>query len=304
MRKSSNIILFLVFGLLPVLNACGQTQKKSTNTSKADSSVYSSINQQMGQIQQTFNKDSSKFSTQARQTYHQMMNLWSTMQSRGGRRMMGSRGRGMMNGGGMMGRSGMMGNGMRGNSNGMRARMMSYLGQMHQMMMQSGNSNMASMFARMRSQFGSLQPDSGSTGSYADSSKTSITGNKAIPVIEGKKLYLNTCSSCHGANANGMAGAFPPLNGSPIVAGKKDNVIKIVLGGLEGPLTVKGRHYNGMMPAFGNSFNDAQIAGIINYLRTLPKNNAGKISASDVQKIRKDISGHSGFFTAQELGIK
>ena len=306
MKNLYKIPLLILFGLLPLLSACGQTQNKTTQkTSQPGNGYFSTLNQQMQKIDTVFNKESSNISADARRTYQQMRQLWASMQARHSQMM--QNGGGMMRGRGMMGRAGMMGHGMMGNggnSAGMRAHMMSYLGKMQQMMSQSGHPDMASMFGQMKNRFGNIQPGAGATGTIPDSTTASASGNNDLPVIDGKRLYLNTCAPCHGSNANGMAGAFPPLNGSPIVAGNKETVIKIVLDGLEGPLTVNGRNFNSMMPTFGNSYNDAQIAGILTYLRSLSKNNAGQVTAKDVQGVRKQISNHSGYWTAKELGIK
>jgi mono/diheme cytochrome c family protein len=287
-------VLLILIGFLPVLSACGQTKRDSTSKGvQTSNTTFASIKQQMDKIDDSFQKDSSRFSEEARQIYHQMHSLWITMQARHAQ-MKQNRG-GMM--GGRMMRSGMMGR-----SGGMRAQMLSYVHRMQQMMNKSGNNSMASMFAKMGSMMNGMQP--GINGSVPDSSTASLSGNKAIPAIDGKKLFFNTCSSCHGSNANGMSGVFPPLNGSPIVTGNKDVPIKIILKGLKGPLIVKKTHYNNLMPAFGATLDDAQIAGILTYLRSLPKNKAGEVTIKDVEEVRKKVINHSGHWTAKELGIQ
>jgi mono/diheme cytochrome c family protein len=301
MKNYYILVLLVLIGFLPVLSACGQSQKDSTSKAvQASKSPFASIKQQMDKINESFQKDSSRFSEATRQTYHQMHSLWITMQARHAQ-MIQNRGRMMGSNGGMTG-GGMMRHGMMGNSGRMQARMLSYVRRMQQMMNKSGNKTMASMFAKMRSMISGMQP--GVSGSVPDSTTAYLSGDKAIHAIDGKRLFENTCSSCHGSNGSGMAGVFPPLNGSPIVAGNKEVPIKIVLQGLEGPIKVNKVRYNSMMPSFGGSYSDAQIAAIITYLRSLSKNKAGEVTAKDVEEVRKQVTNHSGYWTAKELGIK
>lgn len=65
----------------------------------------------------------------------------------------------------------------------------------------------------------------------------------------GQQQYL-LCGACHGQQGEGTA-AGPPLAGSEWVNGPAENLIKIQLRGLTGPIKVKGQEYNfpaGMMP--------------------------------------------------------
>jgi len=296
MKKIIKIQLFILLGIFPLLSACGQSNNTARQDTASNTGTFSVIKQQMDKIDDSFQKNSSHFSEEARQTYHQMQSLWITMQARH-TRMTHSRSGMMGSNGGMMGGR-MMRSGMMGNSGGMRAQMLSYVRRMQQMMNKSGNKTMASMFAKMGSMMNSLQPGSG-----PDSTTASLSGDKVIPAIDGKRLFENTCSSCHGSNGAGMAGVFPPLNGSPLVTGNKEIPIKIVLQGLEGPLKINKTHYNSMMPSFEGSYSDAQIAAIITYLRSLPKNNAGEVTAKDVEEVRKQVANHSGYWTSKELGI-
>lgn len=292
----------MLVGLLPLLNACGQSQKNSGTTSRYRSGAYSTFNHQMQEMNVAFRQDSSNFSHPARQTYHKMQNLWAEMLAGHGAKMQG-RGnmmgaRGKMMGNGMMGsRSRMTGNSTR--AGGMGKQMISYLVQMRQMMDQAGNPTMASMFGEMQNQFQKAQP-----GSSAISDSTSATANKSVAAINGKQLFDNSCGTCHGANGNGMGGAFPPINGSPIVSGSKETLIKIVLKGLQGPVGVNGTQYNSMMPSFGETYTNAQLAAILTYMRAMPKNRAGRITPDDIHQVREATASHSEAWTAKELGLK
>jgi mono/diheme cytochrome c family protein len=64
----------------------------------------------------------------------------------------------------------------------------------------------------------------------------------------GMKLYNTYCRSCHQSDGNGDDNHFPPLSGSEWVRGDKQRLINIILEGSDGPIQVKGKSYNGMMP--------------------------------------------------------
>jgi nicotinate dehydrogenase subunit B len=61
-----------------------------------------------------------------------------------------------------------------------------------------------------------------------------------------------------------MAEGRPPLPlGSPLHESNPRNTIQIILRGLDPPVGSAGPY----MPAFGDSFTDAQVAEIVGYLR-------------------------------------
>ncbi|MBC2604492.1 cytochrome c [Pelagicoccus albus] len=119
-------------------------------------------------------------------------------------------------------------------------------------------------------------------------------------VIDGGALYAQQCVACHQATGQGLAGAFPPLAGSEWVTGVPELPIKILLAGLGGEIEVKGATYNGAMPAFGAVFDDAEIAAVVNYVRTSWDNGASEVTADQVAEIRGAI-GSRGTWTADEL---
>jgi mono/diheme cytochrome c family protein len=78
-------------------------------------------------------------------------------------------------------------------------------------------------------------------------------------------------------------------------------MIRIVLRGLSGPVTVHGGQYNGQMPPW-QQLSDAELAAVLSYVRTSFGNSAGAISAADVAAERAASAGHAGPWTAGELG--
>ena len=84
---------------------------------------------------------------------------------------------------------------------------------------------------------------------------------------EGKALYGQYCASCHGAEAQGIPGAIPPLAGNPR-AQDEAYVVKVVREGLSGPLEVNGVTYSGVMPPMPQ-VSEAEAQAIAQYLKGL-----------------------------------
>ena len=104
--------------------------------------------------------------------------------------------------------------------------------------------------------------------------------------LTGAQLYAKYCLTCHQADGNGVRGQFPPLAGNSKITGPATDVIRIVLFGLEGLLTVNERDYNQLMPAQGY-LKDEQIANILSYVRNNWGNKAPPVTAGEVAKTRK-----------------
>ena len=100
----------------------------------------------------------------------------------------------------------------------------------------------------------------------------------------------------------GLPGAFPPLAGSEYVLGEEERVVRIVLHGLGGPVTVQGQTYNGAMPAWADQLSDAEIAAVLTYVRTSWGNRAEAITAERVARERAATAGRTAPWTAGELG--
>jgi mono/diheme cytochrome c family protein len=99
---------------------------------------------------------------------------------------------------------------------------------------------------------------------------------------DGNKVYVQNCSSCHQAEGTGLAGTFPPLSGNPVVVGDATKVIHIVKYGLSGKVSVDGKDFNGMMPAWGQQLSNADIASVITYIRSAWSNKASAVTEAQV----------------------
>lgn len=107
------------------------------------------------------------------------------------------------------------------------------------------------------------------------------------------------CGACHGQQGEGTA-AGPPLAGSEWVNGPAENLIRIQLRGLTGPIKVKGQEYNfpaGMMAMAYQS--DEQIAAVLTHVRSNFGNSAPAVTAAEVAALRSEVGKPQ--LTAAEL---
>jgi glucose/arabinose dehydrogenase len=106
--------------------------------------------------------------------------------------------------------------------------------------------------------------------------------------LAGGILYNTYCSTCHARDGLGDNNRYPPLAGSEIVTGDKSRLIDIVMNGLQGPVQVKGKTWDGLMPAHGAFLDDVAIASITTYIRKNRRfqNNSDAVSPEEVAKVR------------------
>ncbi len=122
-------------------------------------------------------------------------------------------------------------------------------------------------------------------------------------IAKGKSLYQN-CIACHQPTGLGVPTVFPPLAGSEVVNGNEEHLIRIVLHGLSGKVTVNKVIYNGNMPAFGQglgfNWTDEKVAAVLTYVRQAWTNKSGPITKDQVTAIRTK-SDRKKAWTATEL---
>ena len=125
---------------------------------------------------------------------------------------------------------------------------------------------------------------------------------------KGAALYTSSCQPCHGADGNGIRLLAPPLNQSQWVTGNKDKLISIVLFGLTGPVNVNDHLYrapeiNGDMPGIGydTKVSNEDLAQLLSFIRKSWRNEAGNITAEEVERIRVNLKSRQKAFTIDEL---
>lgn len=130
------------------------------------------------------------------------------------------------------------------------------------------------------------------------------------PIEVGQRLFMSggACNTCHQPTGLGIPGIYPPLAGSEWVNGTQDRMIRIVLTGLKGPITVKGKQFGAaVMPAFGpHQFNwsDDKIADVISYVRQAWGNHGGPVTPEQVSAIRQQIGDHAEWTEPELLQVK
>lgn len=136
----------------------------------------------------------------------------------------------------------------------------------------------------------------------ADSHLLAVAPKGADAPVDGAALFVANCSACHQVTGDGVPGAFPPLNGSAyVVSDNTERLVSIMLHGLQGPITVKGTTYAGMMTPFAAVLNDKEVAAVATYIRSSWTNSASAVAPETVEKMRVKW-GQRGAFTISELG--
>ena len=118
---------------------------------------------------------------------------------------------------------------------------------------------------------------------------------------DGQRVYAQTCSACHQPTGLGIAGAFPPLAGSEWVTGDKGRLVRIVMHGLSGPITVAGEEYESMMPPFGGTLGDPELAAVATYIRSSWGNTGDAVTAAEVAAVRAAEAGRTSPWTVVDL---
>lgn len=128
-----------------------------------------------------------------------------------------------------------------------------------------------------------------------------VAADFAVPVsADGGQLYTANCVACHQASGAGVPGVFPPLARSEWVdAGDPAIMIRILLHGIHGPLTVQGVQYNGEMPHF-SKFSDEEIAALVTHVRSSFGNSASATDAKTVAQVREATKDQPGPWQGDE----
>lgn len=118
----------------------------------------------------------------------------------------------------------------------------------------------------------------------------------------GATVFRNFCAACHGDDGRGVPGTYPPLEGSPFLKADPALATRIVLHGLEGPVTVGGQTFNAVMPAHGETLSDEEIADVLNHVRrSWGDGNTEEITSAKVGEIRGQDPERMHMWTIAEL---
>ncbi|MDP3069257.1 MAG: PQQ-dependent sugar dehydrogenase [Opitutaceae bacterium] len=97
----------------------------------------------------------------------------------------------------------------------------------------------------------------------------------------GGKTYTQVCAACHMPNGSGVPGMQPSLAGNAIVAGDPARLIDILLKSPAAVLPADREKFSNVMPPFA-ILGDADLAGVINFLRRNFAPGAGVVTAEQV----------------------
>ena len=121
--------------------------------------------------------------------------------------------------------------------------------------------------------------------------------------FKGRDVYGRICVLCHQPTGMGEAGKAPPLVGSEwVLAPKPDRIVRIVLHGLQGPITVKGQEWNLAMFPWKGVISDAEIAAVVTFIRQNKDwgHNASAVTTEQVKAI-SDAENRAESWTVPDL---
>jgi mono/diheme cytochrome c family protein len=102
-------------------------------------------------------------------------------------------------------------------------------------------------------------------------------------------------------NGEGIEEKYPPLAGSELATDDDGKIIRIILHGLTGPVEVQGTTFEGLMPPWGPTLKDAEIAAVATYVRGAWGNKAAPVTVARVTAIRAATKSRKTPWTAAEL---
>lgn len=105
--------------------------------------------------------------------------------------------------------------------------------------------------------------------------------------VNGQKLYVTHCQSCHGAKGEGLGMLYPPLTDTAYLQNNRAKLACIVKNGMTGPIEVNGKIFEGDMP--GNAeLTNVDIAYILTYITTAFGSNTETYTQEEVKNSLAD----------------
>lgn len=277
--------------LLLASAGCGGDAGSDTAELRA---LYGRMDDMYDSLMTRYRSGASELSPEQRQLFESMQQMHAQTTNAHGMMMGG----GGMGGGGMMGGSDMMGGGAGGMGLGAVREWDQQMLGMHEAMAalsrQAGAQDMADLHDGMARLYGEAlerTPAEAPAGAAPESAESPV----------GSNVFAQNCAPCHGASGQGVAGVFPPLASSTLVAGDEDTPIRIVLHGLQGPIQVQGQSFNGVMPAFGARLSDQELAAALSYVRSTFDNGAAAVDPQSVAAVRRADAGRTATMSPDEL---
>lgn len=120
---------------------------------------------------------------------------------------------------------------------------------------------------------------------------------------KGEDYYRSRCGICHGSDGKGINSTAPTLAESEWVTGPSEWLARIVLHGLQGPISVRGEAWDGVMPGHGGieEFDNETASGLLTYLHRAWGHSGRAIEPAFIQQIRRETADRVSLWTAAEL---
>ena len=120
--------------------------------------------------------------------------------------------------------------------------------------------------------------------------------NKIESEHPGAQVYNDVCLSCHQVGGDGFKTIYPPLKGSEWLKKSDDVLIRIIMHGLQGKITVMGKEFGSMAMVIPQPLTDSQIADVLTFTRQHFGGFEQPITAAQVKGVR-DLypSGHASW---------
>lgn len=123
-----------------------------------------------------------------------------------------------------------------------------------------------------------------------ESTQTPAVNPRSASARRGEALYAQHCAACHQPDGRGVPQAFPGLAANSTVQCVDPlNTIRVILAGGATVATASSPQPM-VMPPFGGSLRDEQIADIVTYIRTTWGNSGSPVDAALVGTVRAAIA--------------
>lgn len=124
----------------------------------------------------------------------------------------------------------------------------------------------------------------------------------------GKEVFNREahCVTCHQADGQGVENTYPAIAKSEWLEGDTERLIKIVLKGLYGPLTFRGKEYGPAkgtppMMGFGPLLKDDELAAVLSYVHQSFGNDLPMVTPAEVAKVREATKDRTLFYMVDEI---
>lgn len=130
------------------------------------------------------------------------------------------------------------------------------------------------------------------------------TADSQSAMRRGRRIYGTCCAACHQWHGRGISDQFPPLAQSEwVLATGPNRLIRIVLDGMDGPVSVRGQEFNSPMVPWRDVLTDEDVAAVLTFVRNNKQWNhsASPVSADQVNRVRLETVDRTSYWTQEEL---